>query len=133
MNNKKKQLGIPFGTASHQLRKLIMFDLVKKLGLNFCYRCGVEIETVTEFSLDHKEDWLNSNNPSQKFFDVENIAFSHLKCNCDASKKHKTGVKHPSHRAYNEGCRCDECRSIEAERRRKQRNKAQNELEMNSK
>lgn len=95
--------------------------LLKNSNLNFCHQCGNEIESENELSVEHKEPWLDSDNPTDKFFDLDNIAFSHLKCNV-AARRHK-GVKHPSHRAYNEGCRCDDCKAIEAERRRKQRTK----------
>jgi hypothetical protein len=82
-NNKKtKQLGMPFGTANGRLKKMILFDLIKKLNLNFCYRCGFEIENEGELSIEHKVAWLDSKNPKKAFFDLNNIAFSHLSCNC---------------------------------------------------
>ncbi len=117
---------MPIGTASHRLRKSVMFALLKELNKNFCFRCGAEIQNVDELSIDHKQDWLNSDDPLGNFFNIDNIAFSHLKCNCDSGRSNKTGVKHPSHRAYNEGCRCDECKKVEAEKKRKQRAKKKN-------
>lgn len=83
---KNKALGMPIGTASNRLRKSIMFDFVKKLGLDKCFRCGKPIESVEKFSIEHKEAWLGSENPIKSFFDLNNIAFSHHSCN-SASKK----------------------------------------------
>lgn len=78
---KAKVLGMPFGTASAKLRKALLFDLSKRLGLHQCFRCGKPIETIAEFSIEHKQSWLNADNPQEAFFDVENIAFSHISCN----------------------------------------------------
>ena len=38
-NNKKKQnqLGMPIGTATNRLKKLVMFDILKRHNENFCY------------------------------------------------------------------------------------------------
>ncbi len=48
-----------------------------------------KIESVDEFSIEHKTDWQNSKKPIKNFFDVENIAFSHLSCNCAHSRRAK--------------------------------------------
>ena len=123
-DKKKEQLGVDPGTASHTLRKMVMFDMAKQLGLTKCYQCGEEIETVSEFSVEHKIPWLDSENPSELFFDLNNIAFSHLSCNIAAARNPRKGnVKHPSSEAYKQGCRCDECREIEKLRRRDQRSR----------
>lgn len=119
MNKKNIQLGMPLTTARMRLQKNILFSLLKETNKNFCYRCGAEIEKVEELSVEHKDFWMDSENPIEKFFDLDNIAFSHF--NCNSKYKKKAGVKHPSHRAYNQGCRCDECKAIQAERKRKQR------------
>lgn len=74
-----KQLGMPQGTAANKLRKRILFSYVVRCGDNFCYKCGVEIETVDELSIEHKEPWENRD--ASLFWDLNNIAFSHLKCN----------------------------------------------------
>jgi hypothetical protein len=118
-NERKTQtLGLPLGTASNRLRKSILFKLIKKCGEDLCYRCNKQIESVEQLSIDHKEDWLYSDKPIQLFYDLENIAFSHLKCNVELSgARKKKGVKHPSSRSYNEGCRCKTCKSFEAKRR----------------
>jgi hypothetical protein len=121
-NNQKKleQLGMPIGTATGILRKNIMFSMMAALDLNKCFQCGNIIEQVEDMSIEHKEPWLDSENPKSKFFDLSNIAFSHLSCNSGASRK-KTGISHPSQESYKRGCRCDKCRNIERVRRASQR------------
>jgi hypothetical protein len=76
---KQEQLGMPLGTASARLRKLVIFRLVQRLGEDICYRCGLKIETIKELSIERKEPWFNVN-PSF-FWDLDNVAFSHLSCN----------------------------------------------------
>lgn len=89
MSNEKKSLmlGMPHGTAQHKLRKSILFSLLVKYGQNKCYRCEKEIVNIDQLSIEHKKAWLNSENPKELFFDLENIAFSHLKCNFSAVDK----------------------------------------------
>jgi hypothetical protein len=111
-NKKKKQLGMPIGTASGRLKKIIMFELVKQLGKDTCFRCGEKILSELELSIEHKIPWLDSVNPVEKFFDLNNISFSHLKCNT------RTKVPHGSV-GYKKGCRCEACR--EAKRRGRSR------------
>src|SRR3954466_13344453 len=76
---KAEELGMPFGTASNRLRKLLLFHYVKKAGHDICFKCSTPIETVEEFSIEHKQPWLYIS--SDLFWDLDNIAFSHLKCN----------------------------------------------------
>lgn len=80
-SNKKKseQLGLPFGTASHRLKKEILFDLVKKCGLQTCFKCKEEIKNSADLTIEHKVPWLNVD--PDLFWDLNNIAFSHSKCN----------------------------------------------------
>ena len=91
---KSKALGMSHGTAANRLRKMILFSLVCQLELNICYRCDKEILTVSDLSIEHKEPWLQAKNPVKNFFDLDNIAFSHLSCNSGARhcphKVHKT-------------------------------------------
>ncbi len=68
-------------TATHKLRKLILFSLVRQTAQDICFRCQTKIENVEELSIEHKTPWLDSNNPVSTFFDLNNIAFSHLRCN----------------------------------------------------
>ena len=78
---REEMLGMKYSTASSRLKKEILFDLVKKLGLNFCYRCNEEITCSEDLTIDHKEAWGVSTNPYEMFFDLENIGYSHPKCN----------------------------------------------------
>lgn len=120
-NNEKKtdQLGMPIGTASNRLRKLIIFSLLKQTGKNFCFQCGAEIESEKQLSIEHKIPWLDSENPISLFFDLENIAFSHLSCNSSAARPRET--KHPSFHNYRKGCRCEGCKAENAKTVRKYR------------
>jgi len=108
---KKRQLGMAQGTANNKLRKLLMFKYVQKCGDDVCYQCGNKIETIDEFSIEHKIPWLHSDDPVGLYFDLDNIDFSHLKCNRAAAIRR---TKHPSRHSYRKGCRCDNC--IEAQR-----------------
>ena len=54
-----------------------------------CFRCISKIETVKEFSIDHKVNWLDSENPIEVFLDVENVVFSHLRCNIKSARRNK--------------------------------------------
>lgn len=114
--NKKKadQLGMPIGTASNRLRKSVVFKLLKKLNENYCFQCGSEIETEKELSIEHKIPYLDSENPVELFFDLDNIAFSHLSCNTGAARKRP--LSHPSENSYRRGCRCKECTQVNREK-----------------
>jgi len=81
---KAAALGMSHGTAANRLRKMVLFSLVCRLDLNFCYRCNKEIISVNDISLEHKESWLNAENPKETFFDLDNITFSHFSCNSSA-------------------------------------------------
>lgn len=76
---KAETLGMPHGTANNRLRKSVMFKYVKLAGDNFCYKCGAEIESVEDISIEHKLPWEGVS--ADLFFDLDNIAFSHVQCN----------------------------------------------------
>lgn len=86
-DKKTKQLGMPYGTANNILKKNLLFYFVQKENLDICYRCNEKIENVESLSIEHKKSWLDSDNPKETFFDLNNIAFSHLNCNSKAGKK----------------------------------------------
>ena len=115
---KKKQLGMNPSTASHRLKKSILFDFAKRLGLNWCYQCGAEIEDINKFTVEHKTPWMNSPNPKELFFDLDNIAFSHASCNYSVVRRIK-GRECPSTTAYRNGCRCRGCKDAIKEYKRK--------------
>ncbi len=107
---KSKQLGMPHGTASGKLRKQIMFSLIQVCGMDDCHQCGYKIESVETLSIDHKVPWLDSGDPVGLFFNLDNIAFSHINCNIRAGRR--TIKPCPSLAAYRRGCRCPECREL---------------------
>ena len=84
---KDNQLGISHGTAANKLRKMLLFKYVTLCGDNKCFRCGKVIDDIDNFSIEHKKPWLDSDNPTKLFFDLDNIAFSHVKCNIPRSGK----------------------------------------------
>jgi hypothetical protein len=86
-DKKMVQLGEPIGTAQGKLRKLILFQLIQLLNLDICYRCQERISSVSELSIEHIIPWLDSENPIELFYDLDNIAFSHLSCNSIAARK----------------------------------------------
>ena len=81
-----------------------MYELAKKAGLSRCHRCKLLITDVAEFSVEHIEPWLW--NDVKLFWDINNIAFSHLSCN-SASAQVKTECG--SYSRYLRGCRCPVC------------------------
>ena len=82
---KQSQLGMNPGTASHRLVKDLLFSFALQLG-HKCFRCQQELKRES-FTIEHKEAWLDSENPAAMFFDLENIAFSHAPCNFSAARK----------------------------------------------
>lgn len=108
---KAKQLGMNPSTAQNRLTKDILFKLICETGKNFCYHCKEEITRET-LSIEHKTPWLDSKDPVGLFFDLDNIAFSHLSCNAAAARK--DGGKCGTIAQYRRGCRCDACREIKS-------------------
>jgi hypothetical protein len=83
--NMSIQLGMPRGTAANRLRKLILFDVLQRHKENICYRCGLEITSADELSIEHKQPWEHVD--VKLFWDLKNISFSHLGCNCAAARR----------------------------------------------
>ena len=82
--NRDAALGMLYSTARSRLSKSIIYSLAKRLRLLNCHRCGLEIDNEKDLSIEHKESWILSSTPKKLFFDIDNIAFSHLHCNCTA-------------------------------------------------
>lgn len=80
-SNQKKDatLGMSHGTANSKLRKNILFHLLKKHGENICFKCSELISRAEELSIEHKKPWEGRS--ADLFWDLDNIAFSHLRCN----------------------------------------------------
>ncbi|MBV9926371.1 MAG: hypothetical protein JOZ96_15235 [Acidobacteria bacterium] len=58
---------------------MILFNLLRRHGENVCFKCTRLIETADELSIEHKEPWEGVS--VELFWDLENISFSHLRCN----------------------------------------------------
>ena len=74
-----QQLGMPHGTAANKLRKNVLFHLLSRLNENVCFKCEGAIETVDELSIEHVKPWEGCS--ADLFWDMSNIAFSHISCN----------------------------------------------------
>ena len=83
---KKRQLGMDPSTASNRLVKDILWDYIVKCGDDHCHVCKNQL-TRDDFSIEHKDPWLHSEDPLGLFFDIDNIAFSHKSCNYGAARK----------------------------------------------
>ena len=125
-----KQLGMPIGTAYARLKKSVMFSLLQQLNQDICYRCNKKIETSEELSIDHIKPWLYNN--IKLFWDLNNISFSHVKCNkplrghikalykiapkgkvwCSGCKKYKIQNQFTKNKSEETGfsCYCKKCR-----------------------
>jgi hypothetical protein len=115
---RKEQLGLDYGTANNRLKKMLLYHLAQKLDMHWCFRCGAEIDTLRQFSVDHKIPWLHDEKAKELFWDLDNIAFSHLSCNSRDSRgsQNQKGKKCPALNHYNRGCRCTPCRELKSKR-----------------
>ena len=86
-DRKRELLGMPFGTASSKLRKALLFNMAILLDLHTCYRCNSLIDSIDQFSIEHKKAWAQQLDPVEAFFDLANIAFSHISCNVGAATR----------------------------------------------
>lgn len=97
-----------------------MFEMAKELGRDVCFQCGKTIETVDDFSIEHKTAWIDPDDPNGLFFDLDNVAFSHLSCNCAAAYRKtwkERGIVHGV-KGRRRGCRCKKCYMLRMKRRR---------------
>ena len=76
---KTQFLGMPISTARSRLVKSIMFSLLQRLGEDTCFKCGGKIVDINTLSIEHKLPWLRVS--PELFWDLQNIAFSHVLCN----------------------------------------------------
>ena len=56
-----------------------MFEMAQKLEIHVCIRCGKEITSEKDFTIDHVKPWRNID--KKLFWDTANIGFAHSKCN----------------------------------------------------
>ena len=104
---KEQQLGMNPSTASNRLVKDILWKYIQASSDDMCFRCGLSMSR-DNFSIEHKDSWLDSEDPLDLYFDLENISFSHLSCNSGASKKPPAKCGTISN--YQKGCRCEDCK-----------------------
>lgn len=76
---KSQYLGMSLGTASQRLTRRILFRLLQKNREDYCFKCKNKIETIEELTVEHIKPWLNIE--ANLFWNLDNIAFSHHKCN----------------------------------------------------
>lgn len=105
-------------TASNRLIKDILFNFISKDNIK-CFHCNEEM-TREDFSIEHKIPWLDSENPIDLYFNLDNISFSHISCN--VSRRRNIKRSHPSSSSYNYGCRCNDCIKCNTDKVRKYRN-----------
>lgn len=123
--SKSDKLGIPIGTARARLIKEILWKYVKLSGDDFCYRCGHQILDTSELSVEHKIPWGISDNPVNLYFDLDNISFSHSKCNSthgsEIKRIHKTDLDRRKYQRSNEKIRRNNLpKEVRQEKRRQQ-------------
>lgn len=112
---KNEQLGMNYSTASNRLVKDLLFNFIVVSGINKCHQCGEPMER-SNFSIEHKTPWLHSKNPKELFFNLDNISYSHLRCNVDSARR-PTSVCGTAYK-YNKGCRCGDCCKANTDRKR---------------
>ncbi len=88
---KSEILGMPFGTACGRLRRIVLFHVLEHHGENTCFRCGQQILKPDELTIEHKEAWQAVG--ASLFCDVDNIAFSHARCNLRSGLVRREVVK----------------------------------------
>ncbi len=100
----ERELGMSMTSARTLLRKQIMLSMARKLHEDVCFKCGIKIEIAEELSIEHKKFWLHVS--SELFWDLDNIAFSHRKCNTPDRPGGRPPIIRPS--GFNWCCRCKE-------------------------
>lgn len=109
MSDKKKmQLGMNPSTASGRLVKDLLWNFVETTGQMACCKCGEPMSRET-FSIEHVTPWLDSDDPVGLYFEIENISYSHLRCNVEAARKTLVETPCGTRGAYRKGCKCSLC------------------------
>ena len=79
-DEKSKQLGMPFPTASNRMKKNFAFFMMQNLEWDDCVVCGEKILTPNDMTYEHIVNWLHHEDGVNLFYDVDNIRFAHKKC-----------------------------------------------------
>lgn len=86
-------LGMSYGMAMGRLRRNVRYRLLAIHGENQCYVCHKAILAAEEISLEHKRPWLNQKEGRKLFWDLNNIAFSHRRCNKPHNRPKKSRTR----------------------------------------
>src|SRR5665213_2764868 len=81
---KAETLGMNASTANSLLRRNIIFELLtgtRWMDWGVCYRCGDAIMSPEELSIEHKQPWEGRENGKKLYWDLDNVDFSHKRCN----------------------------------------------------
>lgn len=98
-------LGMSIGKATRMLERSIILKLAQKCGMDNCFSCKEKILTIEDLSIEHKKPWYKKS--VELFFDLDNIAFSHRKCNRPYERMGKKIVKlveYPEGKAWCSSC-----------------------------
>jgi hypothetical protein len=93
----KTRFGVSVSTARTQLINRLMFDMIVQLNKNTCFRCHNAM-TVKDFSIEHVIPWAWEENAHELFMDVNNITFSHRRCNSAHGRNTKRKQEAAKHR-----------------------------------
>ena len=74
---KRKSLGMCPSAADRMLLRKLLFKFIPDRA---CHRCGEQM-AEDNFSVEHAKFWRHEPNAIKLFFDLDNIVFSHHKCN----------------------------------------------------
>lgn len=74
-------LGMNHTVAMKRLYRMLILRYMQFHGHDSCFKCGKKIENIETLSIEHKEPWFNSADPVKTFWDMDNLAFSHIRCN----------------------------------------------------
>jgi hypothetical protein len=76
----KAKSGIAISTARAHLIKKLLFECLKQLGKNNCFRCSQPM-SCNDFSIEHIKPYAWEENAYELYMDINNISFSHFNCN----------------------------------------------------
>lgn len=91
-DKKQQQLKMNPSTAAGRLIRDILYQFIVESDLNNCYHCNLPMSRET-FSIEHKIPWLDSEDPVQLYFDLQNISYSHQSCNSSAARSARRKYK----------------------------------------
>ena len=109
--SKSLALGMNFSTARQKLTRDLLWREIVRSGQNICHMCGQEMSR-DDFHISHIDPWMDSDSPSDSFFDLDNVSYAHARCNvAEYANRKRTGCG--SYSKYRRGCRCPDCREAQ--------------------